>query len=84
MQKIKFKAKCPYEIGDKIQFEKGGKTQTMDVTDIITQVSAKTGDITFILELDGWYKLNTKLHDVKIPYLLDDTQFRYKEARNGI
>ena len=41
--------------------------QTMDVTDIITQVSAKTGDITFILELDGWYKLNTKLHDVKIP-----------------
>lgn len=22
MQKIKFKAKCPYEIGDKIQFEK--------------------------------------------------------------
>lgn len=49
MQKIKFKAKCPYEIGDKIQFEKGGKTQTMDVTDIITQVSAKTGDITFIL-----------------------------------
>ena len=27
----------------------------------------KTGDITFILELDGWYKLNTKLHDVKIP-----------------
>ena len=28
MQKIKFKAKCPYEIGDKIQFEKGGKTQT--------------------------------------------------------
>ena len=66
---IKFKAKCPpYEIGgDKIQFEKGGKTQTMDVTDIITQVSAKTGDITFILELDGWYRLNTKLHDVKIP-----------------
>lgn len=52
---------------NKIQFEKGGKTQTMDVTDIITQVSAKTGDITFILELDGWYKLNTKLHDVKIP-----------------
>lgn len=67
MQAIKFKAKCPYEIGDKIQFEKGGKMQTMDVTDIITQVSAKTGDITFILELDDWYKLNTKLHDVKIP-----------------
>ena len=41
MQKIKFKAKCPYEIGDKIQFEKGGKTQTMDVTDIITQVNRR-------------------------------------------
>ena len=46
MQAIKFKAKCPYEIGDKIQFEKGGKMQTMDVTDIITQVSTKTGALT--------------------------------------
>lgn len=67
MKAIKFKAKCPYEIGDKMQFEKGGKAKVMEITDIITQVSAKTGNITFILELDGWYKLNTNLHDVKIP-----------------
>ena len=67
MKAIKFKAKCPYEIGDKIQFEKGGETKIMQITDIITQVSAKTGSITFILELDGWYKLNTNLHEVKKP-----------------
>lgn len=67
MKAIKFKAKYPYEMGDKMQFEKGGKAKVMEITDIITQVSAKTGDITFILELDGWYKLNTNLHDVKIP-----------------
>lgn len=67
MHAIRFKAKCPYEIGDTIQFEKGGKTQAMEITDIITQVSAKTGSVTFILELDGWYKLNTNLHEVKKP-----------------
>lgn len=67
MKAIKFKAKCPYEIGDKIQFEKCGDKKIMEITDIITQLSAKTGRITFILELDGWYKLNTDLHDVKTP-----------------
>jgi len=66
MQKIAFKVKCPYEIGDRVQFEKCGNKKVMEVTDIITEVSAKTGRITFILELDGWYKLNTNLHDVKI------------------
>ena len=66
MQKIAFKAKCPYEIGDRVQFEKCGNKKVMEVTDIITEVSAKTGRITFVLELDGWYKLNTNLHDVKI------------------
>lgn len=73
MQLIKFKAKCPYEIGDKIKFEKPGnayykgETKTMEITDIITQISAKSGQVTFILELDGWYKLNTNLHEVKTP-----------------
>ena len=67
MQLIKFKAKCPYEIGDKVQFEKYGNKKVMEVTDIITQISAKSGQITFILELDGWYKLNTNLHEVKTP-----------------
>lgn len=65
MQVIKFKAKCPYEIGDKIQFEKGGKVSSMKITDIITEMSAATGRINFVLELDGWYKLDTKLHEIK-------------------
>jgi len=66
MKAIKFKAKCPYEIGDKVQFEKCGNKKVMEVTDIITKMSAKTGRITFILELDGWYMLDTVLHDLKI------------------
>lgn len=65
MHAIKFKAKCPYEIGDMIRFEKCGNKKVMQITDIITQISAKTGDIVFILELEGWYKLNTNLHDVQ-------------------
>ena len=65
MKVIKFKAKCHYEIGDKIQFEKGGKTQTMDVTDIIAERSVATGRNNIVLELDGWYRLDTKLHEVK-------------------
>ena len=67
MQLIKFKAECPYEIGDKVQFKKCGNKKVMEVTDIITQISAKSGQVTFILELDGWYKLNTNLHEVKTP-----------------
>ena len=67
MKAIKFKAKCPYEIGDKVQFDKGGNRRVMEITDIITQVSVKTGKIAFILELDGWYKLNADLHEVKTP-----------------
>ena len=73
MQVVKFKAKCPYEVGDKVQFSKPGnayykgETKIMEITDIITQISAKTGKITFILELDGWYMLNTDLHEVKMP-----------------
>ena len=66
MHAIKFKAKCQYEIGDMIRFEKCGSEKVMQITDIITQISAKTGEIVFILELDGWYKLNTNLHDVKM------------------
>jgi len=58
----KFKAKCPYEIGDQVRFEKGGIMQVMEITDILTQISVKTGHIKFILELGGWYKLDTDLH----------------------
>ncbi len=65
MKIIKIKAKCPYEIGDKIQFEKAGRVNVMKITDIITEKSEKTGKINFVLELDGWYKLDTKLHEVK-------------------
>lgn len=65
MKTIKLKAKCPYEIGDKIQFEKAGRVNKMEITDIIAEKSEKTDRINFVLELDGWYKLDTKLHDVK-------------------
>lgn len=65
MHLIKFKAKCPYQIGDKVQFDDTGKT--MEVTDIITKISAKTGKVTFILQLDNRYMLDTATHDIKIP-----------------
>lgn len=71
MQMLKFKAKCPYEIGDRVQFEKKssayckGETKVMEITDILTQISAKTRRVKFILELDGWYKLDTDLHAVE-------------------
>lgn len=67
MQMLKFKAKCPYEIGDRVRFEKGGEMQVMEITDILTQISAKTRHIKFILELGGWYKLDTDLHAVDVP-----------------
>ena len=63
-KKIRIKASCPYEIGDKLQFANG---KTMEITDIITKTSLKWNKTTFILELDGWYKLDTSLHDVEIP-----------------
>lgn len=50
-----------------MRFEKGGEMQIMEITDILTQISAKTGHIKFILELDGWYKLDTDLHAVDVP-----------------
>lgn len=67
MQMLKFKAKCPYEIGDRVRFEKSGELKIMKITDILTQISVKTGHIKFILELDGWYKLDTDLHAVDVP-----------------
>lgn len=65
MKVIKFKAKCPYEIGDKIQFEKDGQVREMKITDIIAERSVATGRNNIVLELDGWYRLDTKLHEVK-------------------
>ena len=65
-KKIKVKAYCPYEIGDKVQFEKGGSVKTMEVTDVITETSEKNGSSRFRLELFGWYMLDTNLHEIKI------------------
>ncbi|MDY4476539.1 MAG: hypothetical protein SPE47_03110 [Roseburia faecis] len=62
---IKFKTKCPYKIGDKIQFKKGGQVREMKITDIIAERSVATGRNNIVLELDGWYKLDTKLHEIK-------------------
>lgn len=67
MQTLKFKTKCPYKTGNQVRFEKGGEMQVMEITDIIAQFSVKTGHIKFILELDGWYKLDTDLHAVDVP-----------------
>lgn len=53
MRAIAFKAKCPYEIGDKLCFDKCGDCRVMEVTDIITVMSAKTGGVKFVLELDN-------------------------------
>lgn len=66
MVKAKFKAVCPYELGDKIEFKKGDKVHTMTITDILTEHSVKTGKVKFRLELDGWYMLDTNLHEVTI------------------
>ena len=41
VKKVKVKAYCPYEIGDKVQFEKGGSVKTMEVTDVITETREK-------------------------------------------
>lgn len=38
MHAIKFKAKCPYEIGDRVRFDKCGNEKIMEITDIITQI----------------------------------------------
>lgn len=65
-KKTKVTAYCPYEIGDKIQFEKGGSVNVMEVTDVITETSIKNGTSKFRLELDGWYMLDTSLHEVKV------------------
>lgn len=65
-KKTRVKAYCPYEIGDKIQFEKGGSAKVMEITDIITETSVKNGTSKFRLELDGWYMLDTSLHEVRV------------------
>lgn len=65
-KRVKVKAYCPYEIGDKVQFEKGGSIKVMEVTDVITETSAKNRTSKFRLELDGWYMLDTNLHEIKI------------------
>lgn len=67
MRALRFKAKYPYEIGDRVRFEKGGEMRVMEITDIVRQASEKTGRIKIILELDGWYKLDTDLHVVDMP-----------------
>lgn len=65
MTAIKFKVKCPYEIGDKVKFEKAGKIHVMEITDILLETSIKHERHKFILELDGWYQLDTEMHEVR-------------------
>ncbi|MCI8483486.1 MAG: hypothetical protein HFH41_04000 [Lachnospiraceae bacterium] len=65
-KKVKVKAYCPYEIGDIVQFKKCGQVKTMKVTDVITETSIKNGTSKFRLELDGWYMLDTNLHEIEI------------------
>ena len=64
--KIKVNAKCPFEIGDYIRFEKAKKENVMKITDIIVETSAAKKESTFKLELDGWYILDLRLHEAKI------------------
>lgn len=64
-KKIKVKACCPYEIGDKVRFEGGGNVHIMEVTDIIMEISVKEETSKFRLELDGWYMLDTTMFDIK-------------------
>ena len=56
MQAVGFKAWCPYEIGDRVKFDRCGDQRVMEITDIITQMSAKTGAVRFLLELDNGKK----------------------------
>jgi len=61
MQVVAFSAKCPYEIGDKIQVIKevnaGGKKQYMTepatITDIACTHYLKAGKVLFTYEIDG-------------------------------
>ena len=62
MQKIKFKAKCPYEIGDKIVTEREIHPPELAfkfpaavraITDVVCQHSTQTGETVFLYELDG-------------------------------
>ena len=64
-KKIKVKAYCHYEIGDKVRFKKGGNVHVMEVTDIIVETSVKDGTSKFRLELDGWYMLDTTMLDIE-------------------
>ncbi|MDD3488782.1 MAG: hypothetical protein PHR62_02720 [Paludibacter sp.] len=68
MQKAVFLARCPYEIGDKLEiamiegmaiigYPRSLGTALMTITDIITQHSLKSGRVTFIYELDGKKKV---------------------------
>lgn len=56
MKTAMFQAKCPHEIGDKVCFDKCGDYRVMQVTDIITVMSAKTGAVKFVLDLDNGAK----------------------------
>lgn len=56
MHAVGFKAWCPYEIGDRVKFDRCGDQRVMEITDIITQMSAKTGAVRFLLELDNGKK----------------------------
>lgn len=66
MKRLKVNAKCPFEVGDYIRFEKAKKENVMKITDIIAETSVVRQETTFKLELDGWYILDLRLHEAKI------------------
>lgn len=62
MKTVKVSALCPYEIGDKItvgrEIHPPGlvfrfPAEKRTITDIVCQYSAKTGETSFLYELDG-------------------------------
>lgn len=60
MQRIDFLALCPYEIGDQVTVLPAVAPdaelyikQIGTITDIVTLISAKTGTIEFVYELDN-------------------------------
>ena len=49
MKAIRFKAKCPYEIGDKIQFEKGGETKRIEKNFVKSSKKCLTNSVQYAI-----------------------------------
>ncbi len=64
MQAAGFVARCPYELGDRVEvaivegmaitgYPRKAGTALMEITDILAVHSVKKGTVTFLYELDG-------------------------------